>query len=202
MDKVIRKYKIMYNADKKWFVMTTVAVSLVWGILDSQPVSADAVPDAGADQENVVVDSDGDGQSARLTGPVVDGSRQSDVSKNDKPETESPVEEKTGTDNWASPDEENEEDSHEQVDLTLLMPKVDQDEATNEPQLREVSGQKMGKLRALPKRDTVVSKLQQNDVHKTQQSDQTTPTPTVIMPQARISAQSLIDNWMPNEKLQ
>ncbi|MFD1454443.1 MucBP domain-containing protein [Levilactobacillus lanxiensis] len=57
MDKVIRKYKIMYNADKRWLVMTTVAVSLVWGILDSQPVSADVVPDAGANQENVMADS-------------------------------------------------------------------------------------------------------------------------------------------------
>jgi len=55
MDKVIRKYKIMYNTDKRWLVMTTVAVSLVWGILDSQPVSADVMPDAG--QEKVMADS-------------------------------------------------------------------------------------------------------------------------------------------------
>ncbi|WP_203639128.1 MucBP domain-containing protein [Levilactobacillus wangkuiensis] len=206
MDKVIRKYKIMYNADKRWLVMTTVAVSLVWGILDSQPVSADVVPDAGTDQENVMADSDGDGQSVTLTRPVVDGSGQSDVLENDKPETESPVEEKAGTDNSASalPNEENEENSNEQADTTLPASKVDQDEATSESHLSEVNDQKKDKLRVLPKRDTVVNEPQQNDVHKTQQSVQVTPTSTAVMPQVRTSAraQNLIDNWMPNEKLQ
>ncbi|WP_125764687.1 MucBP domain-containing protein [Levilactobacillus mulengensis] len=202
MDEVIRKYKIMYNSDKRWLVMTTVAVSLVWGILDSQPVCADVVPDAGTDQEKVMADSDGDGQSVRLMRPVVDGSRQSDVPDNDKPDTESPVEEKTGTDNWALPDEENEEESHKQVDSTLLMPKINQDGATSESQLSEVNGQKKDKLRVLSKRDTVVNEPQQNDVHKTQQSVQAKPTSTVVIQQARTSAQSLIDNWMPNEKLQ
>ncbi|WP_204121862.1 MULTISPECIES: MucBP domain-containing protein [Levilactobacillus] len=216
MDKVIRKYKIMYNTDKRWLVMTTVAVSLVWGILDSQPISADVVPDVDADQENVMADSNQEtilNQQKTQTLTVTEKEPTTDeadkqAAKDGEGFVQTPVadpqtpSDSVTTRNSNSVDSEGTENavtsSQKKADL------VDENRVTEEPTAVTTVDQS-DRQAMLPDNSNPVVVKKEPETQKLNprlRSIASTPTSAVTVVQPVSEAENSIDKWMPNTRLQ